>query len=403
MQKQPNVHSSKYLWWCSTLHIVNDGYIASLSVLLPFIAKDLNLTYTESGLLKTAMHGAISVAQVPAGFLAERFGDIMMLGLGTLWFSFSYMILFLAFSYSLALILILSAGVGGGVYHPVGTALVSNAYPDERSGFAVSTLNVFGDVGKAIFPFLAGVLVIRLGWRINCAVLGVVGVVTSIVYLLFFRKEIRLRRLAPEIPGDQLDETSGRWGIAQPRQFTLYSVLGLLDNGIRSAIMAFLGFLLIERIGIQESAVGGMVSLVFLGGALGKLLCGLPIQKVGIKRVILITEALMVLGCFVLPTIVSGWSLLLFLPLFGFMLNGTSSVIYVGVAPTLRPERRSRGYALHYTLTFLSAAIAPYLFGLIGDAYGLSAIFHAAAMVMLLGLPLVFFLKEKEDVDKKSH
>lgn len=326
-----------------------------------------------------------------------------MLGLGTLWFSFSYMILFLAFSYSLALILILSAGVGGGVYHPVGTALVSNAYPDERSGFAISTLNVFGDVGKAIFPFLAGVLVIRLGWRINCAVLGVVGVVTSIVYLLFFRKEIRLRRLAPEIPGDQLDETSGRWGIAQPRQFTLYSVLGLLDNGIRSAIMAFLGFLLIERIGIQESAVGGMVSLVFLGGALGKLLCGLPIQKVGIKRVILITEALMVLGCFVLPTIVSGWSLLLFLPLFGFMLNGTSSVIYVGVAPTLRPERRSRGYALHYTLTFLSAAIAPYLFGLIGDAYGLSAIFHAAAMVMLLGLPLVFFLKEKEDVDKKSH
>ena len=403
MQKQPNVHSSKYLWWCSTLHIVNDGYIASLSVLLPFIAKDLNLTYTESGLLKTAMHGAISVAQVPAGFLAERFGDIMMLGLGTLWFSFSYMILFLAFSYSLALILILSAGVGGGVYHPVGTALVSNAYPDERSGSAISTLNVFGDVGKAIFPFLAGVLVIRLGWRINCAVLGVVGVVTSIVYLLFFRKEIRLRRLAPEIPGDQLDETSGRWGIAQPRQFTLYSVLGLLDNGIRSAIMAFLGFLLIERIGIQESAVGGMVSLVFLGGALGKLLCGLPIQKVGIKRVILITEALMVLGCFVLPTIVSGWSLLLFLPLFGFMLNGTSSVIYVGVAPTLRPERRSRGYALHYTLTFLSAAIAPYLFGLIGDAYGLSAIFHAAAMVMLLGLPLVFFLKEKEDVDKKSH
>ena len=403
MQKQPNVHSSKYLRWCSTLHIVNDGYIASLSVLLPFIAKDLNLTYTESGLLKTAMHGAISVAQVPAGFLAERFGDIMMLGLGTLWFSFSYMILFLAFSYSLALILILSAGVGGGVYHPVGTALVSNAYPDERSGFAISTLNVFGDVGKAIFPFLAGVLVIRLGWRINCAVLGVVGVVTSIVYLLFFRKEIRLRRLAPEIPGDQLDETSGRWGIAQPRQFTLYSVLGLLDNGIRSAIMAFLGFLLIERIGIQESAVGGMVSLVFLGGALGKLLCGLPIQKVGIKRVILITEALMVLGCFVLPTIVSGWSLLLFLPLFGFMLNGTSSVIYVGVAPTLRPERRSRGYALHYTLTFLSAAIAPYLFGLIGDAYGLSAIFHAAAMVMLLGLPLVFFLKEKEDVDKKSH
>ena len=166
--------------------------------------------------------------------------------------------------------------------------------------------------------------------------------------------------------------------------------------------MAFLGFLLIERIGIQESAVGGMVSLVFLGGALGKLLCGLPIQKVGVKKIILATEILMVFGCLVLPTIPSGWILLLSLPLFGFVLNGTSSVIYVGVAPTLRSEYRSRGYALHYSLTFLSAAIAPYLFGLIGDAYGLSAIFQAAAMLMLLGLPLVLFLKEKEDVGKRS-
>ena len=402
MERQPEVNPKKHLGWCSILHVINDGYIASMSLLLPFIAKDLNLTYTESGLLKTAIHGAISVAQVPAGFLAERFGDIVMLGLGGLWFSFSYMILFLAFSYSSTLILILSAGVGGGVYHPVGTALVSNAYLDGESGSAISTLNFFGDVGKAIFPFLAGVLVVRFGWRINCAVLGMVGLGTSILYLLSFRREIRFKRLSLEVSGDQFGKTSRRWGIAQPGQFTLYSVLGLLDNGIRSAVTAFLGFLLIEKKGIQESSVGGMMSLVFLGGALGKLLCGMPIRKFGVKKIILVTEMLMILGCFVLPMIPSRWILFLFLPLFGFMLNGTSSVIYVGVAPTLGSEFRNRGYALHYTLSFLSSAIAPYLFGLVGDAYGLNTVFHATAIVMLLGLPLVFFLKERENFDKKS-
>ena len=41
------------LWWCNIHHIVNDGYIASLSLLLPFIATDLGLSYTASGLLKT--------------------------------------------------------------------------------------------------------------------------------------------------------------------------------------------------------------------------------------------------------------------------------------------------------------------------------------------------------------
>ena len=104
----------------------------------------------------------------------------------------------------------------------------------------------------------------------------------------------------------------------------------------------------------------------------------------------------MVLGCFVLPAISSKWILLLFLPLFGLVLNGTSSVIYVGVASTLGSEFRSRGYALHYTFSFLSSAVSPYLFGLVGDAYGLNTVFHATAIVMLLGLPLVFFLKERE-------
>jgi len=402
MQRQPEVNPKKHLWWCSILHVINDGYIASLALLLPFIAKDLDLTYTESGLLKTAIHGAISISQVPAGFLAERLGDIMMLGIGALWFSCSYMILFLAFSYSLTLVLILSAGVGGGVYHPVGTALVSNVYLGEKSGSAISTLNFFGDVGKAIFPFLAGVLVIRFGWRVNCAVLGIVGLGTSVSYLFFFRKEICLKRLSPEDLVDESEKTGRRWGIAQPSQFTLYSFLGLLDNGIRSAVTTFLGFLLIEKTGIRERAVGGMMSLVFFGGALGKLLCGFLIQKFGVKKIILVTEILMVLGCFVLPMILSKWILLLFLPLFGFMLNGTSSVIYVGVASTLRSEFRSRGYALHYTVSFLSSAVSPYLFGLVGDAYALSAIFYVAAVVMLLGLPLLLLLKERENFDFKS-
>ena len=381
MQKQEQENPKKYLWWCSALHIINDGYLSSLSLLLPFIARDLNLTYTQSGLLKTASSGAISVSQIPAGFLSEYVGDLLMLGLGGVWFSLSYMGL-----------LMLSAGIGGGVYHPVGTALVSNVYPPEKSGPAISTLNFFGDVGKVLFPGLAGLLVIRIGWQASCAVLGAIGFGTSVLYLLFFRGDITLKRRHNEAKQNKNKTNRRSWGIAKPSQFTIYSILGFLDNGIRSTVSAFLGFLLI-KIGVKEIAVGGLMSLTFFGGALGKLLCGLPTEKIGIKKMILFTELLMVLGCLTLPRMPTGWGILLFLPLFGFMLNGTSSIIYVGVAFTLNSEHRSRGYALHYTLNFLASAAAPYLIGSVGDAYGLNAIFYVTGAVMLLGLPLVFFLK----------
>ena len=108
----------------------------------------------------------------------------------------------------------------------------------------------------------------------------------------------------------------------------------------------------------------------------------------------------MILGCFALPSVPSGWILVLFLPLFGFMLNGTSSVIYVGTAPTLNSEFRSRGYALHYTLSFIASATAPYLAGFVGDTYGLKAIFYANGVVMLFALPLVLFLKDGTHSDE---
>jgi predicted MFS family arabinose efflux permease len=229
-------------------------------------------------------------------------------------------------------------------------------------------------------------------------VLGTIGLGASFGYLLFLRADIgpakQQTMQKPEehhIDSANLKTLQG-WGIAKPGQFALYSALGFLDNGIRAAVTAFLGFLLI-KIRIKESAVGGLMSLTFFGGALGKLLCGMPIQKLGVKRIILLTELLMILGCFALPSVPAGWPIVLFLPLFGFMLNGTSSVIYVGVVPTLEPKYRSRGYALHYTLNFIASAASPYLLGFVGDIYGLNTIFYMTGVLMVLGLPLVIFLK----------
>ena len=148
-----------------------------------------------------------------------------------------------------------------------------------------------------------------------------------ILYLFFFRADIGAKRRQSTLSTEGQKPSRAQWltfrgwGIAKPVQFTIYSILGLLDNGVRAAITTFLAFLIKNR--VAASAVGGLMALTFFGGALGKLLCGLPIQKFGIRKIILLTELLMVLGCFVLPSMPSGWVLVLFLPLFGFMLNGT--------------------------------------------------------------------------------
>ena len=250
--------------------------------------------------------GPSAAAQIPAGLLAERIGSVWMLGLGTALQGAGYVALLLAVGYPLTLILILAAGIGGGVYHPVGTGLVSNLYPPERTGPPIGTLNFFGDVGKVIFPALAGVLAVRVGWQGSFASLGCIGLAVALLYLFFFRRELfPVREKRPRRNSDG----RGLWkkGIRQPVQFSVYSTLGFLDETIRSGSFTFLGFMLIAN-GIEKGAIGWYLSLTFFGGACGKLLCGMPIARVGARRIIVITELLVVAGCLAIPSMSSGWA-----------------------------------------------------------------------------------------------
>ena len=71
----------------SIMHIWSDLVFALPIPLLPAIKENLDLTYAEVGLIKSAHSGASGILQVPAGFLAERFGEFWMLVSGNLWAS----------------------------------------------------------------------------------------------------------------------------------------------------------------------------------------------------------------------------------------------------------------------------------------------------------------------------
>ena len=81
------------------------------------------------------------------------------------------------------------------------------------------------------------------------------------------------------------------------------------------------------------------------------------------------------------------------LPLIGVALNGTSSVLYGSVPALVTPERRARAFSIFYTGTIGSGAVAPAIYGVVGDALGQSTAVKVVAAVVLLTLPLSLVLK----------
>jgi predicted MFS family arabinose efflux permease len=84
---------------------------------------------------------------------------------------------------------------------------------------------------------------------------------------------------------------------------------------------------------------------------------------------------------------------LILLPAIGIALNGTSSVLYGSVPSLVAPEKRTRAFGIFYTGTIGSGAIAPMLYGFVGDAFGAPAALVVVACVLLLTVPLALLLR----------
>src|SRR5437773_6561296 len=67
----------------SGTHFVHDGFSAIRYVLLPVWAQEFRLSLAQVGLIRTAYTAAMASFQIPAGLLAERWGERRLLAAGT--------------------------------------------------------------------------------------------------------------------------------------------------------------------------------------------------------------------------------------------------------------------------------------------------------------------------------
>jgi len=136
--------------------------------------------------------------------------------------------------------------------------------------------------------------------------------------------------------------------------------------------MGFLTFLpfLLQSKGAGLSEIGLALTMIFAGGAAGKLVCGFLGARLGVLPTVLLTEGATAAGILALLPLPIGVELAL-LPLIGVALNGTSSVLY-GTVPDLVPaDRRESAFGVFYTGTIGAGALSPVLYGLFSDAIGL--------------------------------
>jgi MFS transporter, FSR family, fosmidomycin resistance protein len=367
-------------------HALHDGYTDLIYVLLPIWQTEFALSYAALGALRMLYTGAMAGMQMPAAMLARRLGAALVLALGTALAACAYLTIGLGGAgFVLLAAALLAGGTGSSTQHPLASALIARAYDGPGARAALGTYNFAGDLGKMAIPAALAWLLVLMPWRSALGLIGLGGLVVAAAVLLLLPRGLADPRKSPKVAMQP--------ATVRPRHrlaFPLLLTIGVLDSGTRMGFLAFLPFILREK-GATAPMIGLALTLVFAGGAAGKLACGLLGAKLGVLRTVLMTEFGTAAGIVLLAHLPLQGALAS-LVLIGVALNGTSSVLYGTVPELVTPERREKAFSLFYTGTIGGGAIAPVMYGLIGDAIGPVHAIIAVAGVCLLTLPLAVAL-----------
>ncbi|MFZ3310522.1 MAG: MFS transporter [Xanthobacteraceae bacterium] len=366
-------------------HALHDGYTDLVYIMLPIWQAEFGLSYAALGLLRSVLVGAMAALQIPAGFAAERFGSAIVLALGTALAGLGFCFAGISAGFAMLLVALLISGIGSSTQHPVASALVARAFAGPRSLKALGTYNFTGDIGKMTLPATLSLMLLVMAWRPALAILGCLGLALAVVIYL------ATPRFERETAHPQI---KSQGGVERPHRRYAFPVLfsiGMIDTATRMAFLLFLPFVLRNK-GASEQTIGLALTLVFAGGAAGKLACTFIGARIGAVGTVWLTEGSTAVGILALfPLPLTG--ALLLLPLIGVALNGTSSVLYGSVPELVPPQWRTRALSIFYTGVIGSGAISPILFGRVGDALGVWRALIMIAGFVLLTLPLSALLR----------
>jgi FSR family fosmidomycin resistance protein-like MFS transporter len=325
-------------------HGTNDFYIVLLPVLLPLIAADFGLNYTQFGfvfLVTTILSGFL---QPVVGFVADRYGvQKRIIILGFFMFAFGLAGFSVAATFLALIVASFIYGFGETTFHAQSTNYITMAFA-EKKGRAMGVHGIGGSLGNFAAPITAALLIAAFGWRRAALMLAIPAVILIIGLTVSLK------------PGKKNDHiTFGKglsWGLV---------LLGINFGLVTMLYRGFLAFLptwLLEN-NVPLVSAGAITSLMLAIGVIAQPFGGVIYDRFGGKVVFLV--------------VIVGASITMLFPVALTMASSFGGAAAAGMS-----------VGLVFGISTTMSSFTPLLTGLLADQFGLDSAFR-----LLIALPLL--------------
>jgi len=283
----------------------------SLSIAMPTIAKEFDLSPTTQGLILSSFFWAYALLQIPGGWLIDKYGPRKIItGSTVLWGIFQTLAAFSTGGISLLLTRFM-LGAAEAPLFPSGGKLNATWLSSQERGRGAVIMDCGGPLGAALGGIIIAYMIASIGsWRTVFAIAGIATILLGFISWKFLRdtpqehksvnkEELALIELTHNNQSAVDSEPVSR-GIGVP-----FGSLAAILCGRAAWAMMFFGLLtwgpsyLAQARGFDIKSIGNATFIIFLCGTLGSLCGGFlsdTLVKKGVAQRIAVKTVLMLSG-----------------------------------------------------------------------------------------------------------
>jgi len=224
----PALRDSPQRWWLLALlftaMLISYAHRSALSVAAPFIAKDLNLSKAEMGILLSSFFWVYAFMQMPAGWIVDRFGVRRAYSIGFIFWSLASCLTGLGAGLASLLGLRIATGAGQAITFPASSRAVANWFPERERGMVTGVYLTGVRLGAALIAWIGGrYFFAGHSWKSFFLIIGLVPLIWLLPWNRF------LTKWEPVVATDK-----------RSRQASFFQSFALLRH--RTVMGIFLGF-----------------------------------------------------------------------------------------------------------------------------------------------------------------
>ena len=380
----PTVLASVLVAGHAVKHLYNSGFF----LILPEIARALNLSNTSVGFLNTARGFAGSGSNLPAGFVADRFSNRWgrILGAAMIVIGIFQFIMGSVDAYWPILLCAMVVSAATSFWHPPAIAALSLRF-SARRGLAISLHGSGGSIGEALGPILVGGLLGILTWQGIVQLSLVPAVLTGFVVWFLMRNTSGHPNGAASLRayvGGLLDF------IRNPHLALILVSVGAFSMS-QAAMNTFLPIYLRNELNYEPIIAGGYLFLGQVAGIVSSPVLGHLSDRFARRAVLVPSLLLLGTGSFALSVVPEGPALMASVAWIGAVMFPLTSLFLAAAMDRVGAAMQATAVSLVFGIGTLFGSLSPTIAGLLADGFGVRTAFHWGAAIALVAAILMAF------------